>query len=131
MFFVNMPGLRLPQIAGIELGLGAVGLTASAGLAGWIEFLCLRFALKKKIGSADVPFNFIARVWAAALVSAVVALSVEQFALDGGALVLRFIHYNFEPLLVLATFGLTYLIAATLLRVEETKLITRRLKLSR
>jgi putative peptidoglycan lipid II flippase len=128
LFFVNMPGLRLPHLDGIELRLGAVGLTASAGLAGWIEFLCLRASLKKRIGSADVPLGFISRVWISALLSALVALIFESFILDRGELVLRFVHYNFEPLIVLGVFGVTYLVSATVLQVEETKLITRRLR---
>lgn len=127
LFFTSMPGLRLPHIASIELGLGAVGLTASAGIAGWIEFLCLRSALRKKIGSADVPLGFISRVWVSALISAAVALGFEHLAMADGALEIHFIHYNFEPLIILGVFGVVYLISTILLRVDETRLITRRL----
>ena len=126
LFFTTVPGLRLPALNGMDLALGAVGLTASAGLAGWIEFLLLRSSLKRKIGSADVPVSFVARIWASAFAAAVVALIFEKFVFHFGATELRFARYNFEPLIVLAVFGLVYLGSTVLLRVDETKLITKR-----
>ena len=50
------------------------GLTASAGFAGWVEFLCLRETLKKRIGGSEVPFSFLTRVWGAALIAAAASL---------------------------------------------------------
>jgi putative peptidoglycan lipid II flippase len=125
-FFQIIPGLRVPNLPGIELALGAVGLTASAGIAGWIEFLLLRRSLASRVGSAELPMSFLSRIWGSALVSAVVALLFERFAFDGGAVALRLARYNFEPLIVIAAFGICYLIFASLLKVEETKALTRR-----
>lgn len=126
-FFTNMPGLRIPTLAGMELALGAVGLTASAGLAGWIEFLLLRSALRERIGNADVPPGFLLKVWGSAVFAAVIAIVVERRFFDFGAATFRVFHYNFEPIFVLAIFGAIYLVCAILLQIEETKLITRRL----
>ena len=47
--------------------MGAVGLTLSAGMAGWIEFLLLRRALQARIGSTELPRFFATKIWAAAL----------------------------------------------------------------
>lgn len=123
-FYTNTPGLRMPQMADADLSIGAVGLTASAGLAGWIEFLCLRFSLRKRIGSADVPRSFLARVWGAALAAAAAALAFEHFAIGGRAL--RVLRYDFEPLLVLTVFGVVYLTLAATFKIDETRLILRR-----
>ncbi len=128
LFFTNFPGLRLPSLPAMDLALGAVGLTASAGLAGWIEFLLLRQALRKKIGSADVPLSFISRVWSSALFSAFIAIMAEKFFLDPVTTPLKLFRYSFEPLVVLGIFGVVYLASATLLGVDETKLITNRLR---
>jgi putative peptidoglycan lipid II flippase len=127
-FFSSVPGLRLPEISGIELGLGAVGLTASAGLAGWIEFLCLRFALTKRIGSTGIDSRFLFKVWGSALVSALVALIFAHYLLDEGLLVLRFLHYNFTPLIVLGVYGVIYLGFAATLKIEEIGAVTKRLR---
>ena len=43
--------LPLPRALGVEARWGAAGLTASAGIAGWIEFLLLRRALNARIGA--------------------------------------------------------------------------------
>lgn len=128
MFFSMVPGLRLPTLAGMDLAMGAVGLTASAGLAGWIEFLMLRRGLRARIGASEVPVSFISRVWGSALVAAGLALAVERYAFDFGTRELRLAHYNVEPILVLAIFGLSYLAFTAILRVDETRLLTRRFK---
>jgi len=126
-FFVNMPGLHLPAIENIDLKMGAVGLTSSAGVAGWIEFLCLRGALKKRIGSSEIPGSFLVRVWSSALIAAAAALVSERQLPES----LRFARYNFQPVFVLAIFGIVYLAMTTVLRVEETKRITGKLRLRR
>src|SRR6185312_16087491 len=42
--------LVLPPMLGVDPKLGAAGLTASAGLAGWVEFYLLRREMDKRIG---------------------------------------------------------------------------------
>src|SRR4029079_14241308 len=42
--------LPLPDALGVPRQWGAVGLTASAGLAGWVEFALLRRGLNRRIG---------------------------------------------------------------------------------
>jgi putative peptidoglycan lipid II flippase len=55
--------LPLPRWLGIDQRWGAAGLTASAGIAGWIEFVLLRQALAKRIGSTALGSGFTARLW--------------------------------------------------------------------
>jgi putative peptidoglycan lipid II flippase len=54
----------------------AAGLTASAGAAGWVEFLLIRDALRGRIGPFGPPFREVAVFWAVALVSSAAAYAV-------------------------------------------------------
>ncbi len=51
--------LPLPRALGVDQRWGAAGLTASAGIAGWIEFLLLRRALNARIGTTGLPVPLI------------------------------------------------------------------------
>lgn len=69
----------LPPILGVDLRYGAAGLTASAGISGWIEFLLLRRALAKRIGEAPVGAALLARLWASAIVAAAAAWAIKLY----------------------------------------------------
>lgn len=69
--------LPLPHLLGIDQKWGAAGLTASAGVAGWIEFLLLRHALAKRIGAARIGVAWMARLWASAILGAAVAWLIK------------------------------------------------------
>jgi putative peptidoglycan lipid II flippase len=47
-----------------------VGLTLSASIAAWIEFLLLRRTLNRRIGRTGLPISYLTKLWLAALVSA-------------------------------------------------------------
>jgi putative peptidoglycan lipid II flippase len=69
--------LPLPHMLGIDAKWGAAGLTASAGVSGWIEFLLLRHALSKRIGTARIGVAWMARLWASAILAAAVAWLIK------------------------------------------------------
>ncbi|HVW11207.1 MAG TPA: murein biosynthesis integral membrane protein MurJ [Bryobacteraceae bacterium] len=69
----------LPPILGIDPRYGAAGLTASAGVSGWIEFLLLRHSLSKRIGGAPVGKALLARLWGSAIVAAAVAWAIKLY----------------------------------------------------
>jgi putative peptidoglycan lipid II flippase len=71
--------LRLPHLVGYDLRWGAAGLTASAGIAAWVEFTLLRRALNRRIGSTGVPTGFVLRLWGAALIAAGAAWAVLRW----------------------------------------------------
>ncbi len=93
--------LAVPRWLGLDPRLGAAGLTASAGIAGWVEFVLLRRRLNQRIGSTGLPVSVTARLWGAALLGAAAAWTVK--------LVLG--HRN--PILMaaatLAPYGIVYL----------------------
>ncbi|MBZ5728304.1 MAG: murein biosynthesis integral membrane protein MurJ [Acidobacteriia bacterium] len=111
--------IPLPYLLGIEKRWGAVGLTASAGVAGWVEFTLLRRTLNRRIGVTGVPAATIAKLWTAAALGAAAAWAVK-IAIG-----------PHRPILVavpiLGAYGVVYFAAAYLLRVEEcVRLLKRR-----
>jgi putative peptidoglycan lipid II flippase len=56
----------LPGWVGLEPRWGAAGLTASAGVAGWIELLLLRRSLRARVGEVSPTAAYLRRVWIAA-----------------------------------------------------------------
>jgi putative peptidoglycan lipid II flippase len=69
--------IPLPHLLGINPKWGAAGLTASAGISGWIEFLLLRHTLSKRIGAARVGVAWVARLWGSAIIAAAVAWAIK------------------------------------------------------
>jgi putative peptidoglycan lipid II flippase len=110
----------LPVWIGIEARWGVAGLTASAGVSGWVEFVLLRRTLNARIGRTGLPAELAARLWLAAATGAAVAWGVK---LGIGTQ---------KPLLmgiaILLPYGLAYFGAAYLLRIEECTQALRRLR---
>jgi len=102
--------LPLPRALGIDHNWGVAGLTASAGIAGWVEFVLLRRGLQARIGHVDFSAARILKLWAAALAAAALALLLER-ALHLASPVLR-------GLAVLIPYGAAYLILTHLLGVS-------------
>ena len=69
--------LPLPQFLGIAQRWGAAGLTVSAGLAGWVEFLLLRRALQRVVGPIPSGRPRILRLWAVALLAALLGYGIK------------------------------------------------------
>lgn len=112
--------IPLPGWLGVDPRWGAAGLTASAGLAGWVEFLQLRRALNRRIGDTGLPAALAARLWGAAGVAAaagwVVRLTVGALAPIPLAAV------------VLTAFGAVYFLVTDRLAVPESGALLRRLR---
>jgi putative peptidoglycan lipid II flippase len=93
----------LIRLVGADPKWGGAGLTASAGISGWIEFLLLRRALAKRVGQAVPPAMFLTRLWASALAAAAVTWAIK-LALEP--------HLQQPKLFAVATlvpYGLVYL----------------------
>ena len=61
---------EVPRWIGIEARWGVAGLTASAGIAGWVEFVLLRHALGQRIGKTPIPAAFTFKLWIFAFLAA-------------------------------------------------------------
>jgi putative peptidoglycan lipid II flippase len=112
--------LPLPRLLGLDRRWGVAGLTLSAGIAGWIEFALLRRALQRRIGVVPYPVPRLAKLWAAALVSAAVGFGLKQVAPAGHPVITGFI--------VLLPYGLLYLALTQLLGVSMLAAFTQRLR---
>lgn len=114
-----LSAIPLPPLLGIEPRWGVAGLTASAGVAGWVEFALLRRTLNARIGRTGLPAALLGRLWGSALVAAAAAWAVKlgigiQHPLLGGVA-------------VLAVFGAIYFAMARALGVDEYSGAVRRL----
>jgi putative peptidoglycan lipid II flippase len=103
--------IPLPGWLGISSVWGAAGLTASAGLAGWVEMLLLRRTLNAKIGKTGLPVEYVAKLWGSAIAGAAIAWMVK--------LILPALHPAITAVAVLGAYGLTFLIVTLVLRVAE------------
>ncbi len=112
--------LPLPRALGIEPRWGAAGLTASAGIAGWIEFLLLRRALNRRIGRTGLPVSLSVRLWGSAAVAAAAGLGLRQVLPVHQPIVLA--------IFLLGTYGAIYLALTAGLGVAEAGGLLRRLK---
>jgi putative peptidoglycan lipid II flippase len=112
--------LPLPRALGIDPRWGAAGLTASAGVAGWIEFLLLRRALNGRIGVTGVAARLLAQLWGAGLAAAGMAWGVR--------LAVPAAHPILSALAVLAAYGAVYFLVTDRLGIPEARAVMRRLR---
>jgi putative peptidoglycan lipid II flippase len=117
---VLLHSLHLPEpgLPHIETGLGAVGLTLSAGMAGWVEFLLLRRALQARIGSTALPNHYPAKIWAAALCASAAGWAAG-----------RYIHLGFRWFnlgVIVGAFGVVYVLITIGAGIPEARSLLRR-----
>jgi len=115
--------IPLPGLLGVPARWGVAGLTASAGMAGWVEFFLLRRALNARIGATGLDRRVTVRLWSAALVAAALGGAVAWF-LDTP---LRR-HPVLLAVVVLGVYGPVYFSVASALGVEEASALWRRLR---
>jgi putative peptidoglycan lipid II flippase len=111
--------LPLPRLLGIDPRWGVAGLTASAGIAGWIEFALLRRSLNGRIGRTGLSAAYVSKLWLAAFIGAGVGW--------GFKLLLGNLHPVPLAAIVLGAYGTTYFLIAYLLKVAESRLIIGRI----
>jgi putative peptidoglycan lipid II flippase len=111
--------IPLPPLIGLDPKWGAAGLTASAGVAGWIEFALLRNSLNKRIGRTGLPLGFVAKLWLAATIGAGVGWGIK--------LSIGSHHPIVIAALVLIPYGLIYFTITAALRVPELNSVLGRL----
>ncbi len=94
------------------------GLTASAGISGWVEFTLLRRALNRRIGRTGLPVSLVARLWSSAGLAALAGWAVQfEFRGHGPKL---------SAVAILGAYGVVYFGMTYLLGVEECRRTLRR-----
>jgi putative peptidoglycan lipid II flippase len=115
--------IPLPAALGLDPKWGAAGLTASAGLAGWVEFVLLRRAFDREThGRSGLSAGYQAKLWSSAALAAAVAWAVKWA-------VQHAIGAHHPVLLAAATllpYGLVYLATTRALGIEgATEVLTK------
>lgn len=113
--------LYIPGWLGIDRTWGAMILTATSGIAGWVEFVLLRRALNAKIGKTGIEASFLARLWLPALAAA------------AGGWAMKLLAAHFQPglhpimlaVIIFADFGIIYLLGTLLTRVPHSQDLVR------
>jgi len=113
--------LPLPPLLGLEPKWGVAGLTASAGVAGWIEFTLLRRTLNRRIGRTGLPLLLVSKLWAAAAIGAGVAWGLK--------LLVPPMHPLPLAIIVLGSYGVMYFLLTSAFQVAEAKAVIGRVVL--
>jgi putative peptidoglycan lipid II flippase len=112
--------IPLPRMLGIAPEWGAAGLTASAGIAGWLEMLLLRATLNARIGRTGLPASYVAQLWGSAIAAAAIAFGIKS--------VLPALHPIITAVLVLGPYGVVFIGATLLLRIPEASTAFARIR---
>ena len=70
--------LPLPRLLGLDQRWGTAGLTFSAGVAGWLEFVLLRRAMQGRIGAVPSGASRIVKLWFVAVLAAGVGYGIKR-----------------------------------------------------
>jgi putative peptidoglycan lipid II flippase len=112
-----MCAVPLPHWLAIEPRWGVAGLTASAGVSGWVEFALLRRALNRRIGVTGLPVALVLKLWTSAVLASAAGWFVKLAISQQYPLI--------QAPLVLGSDGLLYFAGTYLMRVEECKRLFR------
>jgi putative peptidoglycan lipid II flippase len=113
-YFCAIP---LPRLLGVPQSWGAAGLTASAGVAGWVEMLLLRRRMNERIGRTGLPASYVAKLWAAAIAGAAAAWAVK--------LSIPLLPPVIAAVLIIGPYGVVFLGMTFVLRIPEATKITK------
>ncbi len=98
--------IPLPPMLGIAQKWGVAGLTASAGLAGWVEFSLLRWKLNHRVGWTGLQRKFLTQLWGMALAASAAAFALKLYTSWAGP---RLTALMVIPVYGAIYFGLAYL----------------------
>lgn len=131
--------VRMPAALGLPRELGGVGITATTGLAAWIEFALLRRRLQVEIGDIPGELGRILRLWGAALLAVGLGLAIKVWLAHnfgpaiggsvewgGGVLPMPNLWAVWTAAIVLPVVALTYLGASLALGIENAEALVRR-----
>jgi putative peptidoglycan lipid II flippase len=110
----------LPRLLGLPAWTGAVGLTASAGIAGWVEFLLLRRGITARIGRTGIPLPALLRLWSAGLLAGAAGWGMMQLVDPA--------HHVLRGVASLVTFALVYGLVTLALGVPEARALVGRVR---
>jgi putative peptidoglycan lipid II flippase len=108
-----LSAIPLPRALGIDPRWGVAGLTISAGISGWVEFLLLRHYLNRRIGKTGLSLAFSSTIWSVAAAAAAIAWAIRWAAGPRQPVLLAIV--------VLIPYGFVYVGATFALKLPEAK----------
>ena len=105
--------LWLPGLLGVDPRWGTMCLTASAGVAGWIEYGLLRRGMNARLGRTGVAGTLMLRLWLAASGAALFACALEYGCRGWSPIPLAIV--------VLGLYGTAYFALTWWMRVRECR----------
>jgi len=105
--------LPLPIALGLDPRWGVAGLTASAGICGWLELALLRNSMKRRIGKTGLPTRFVLKLWVSAGAAAAAGW--------GGKLIMNLSHPIVLAIVSLGMYGVVYFGVASVFHLPEVK----------
>lgn len=111
--------LQVPQFLGLKPFWGIVGLTVSSGVASWVEYLLLRWILRRRIGGFHLPWRFGLTLWAIAGGAAGVGIALKSVLMWLPPFVLAGV--------VLGIYGVAYLGGTIWLGIPEADFLRTKL----
>ena len=109
--------LHGPGLLGIDPKWGVAGLTSSAGVAGWIEFVLLRRALKNRIGPTPLSVRLTVQLWSIAAAAGAIGFGMKHLV--------GVQHPILLAASVIPVYGAIYIFGARLLGISEAEEVTR------
>ena len=103
--------IPLRRLLGIDEIWGAAGLTASAGIAGWVEMLLLRATLNARIGASGLPASYVGKLWVSAIAGAALGWALK--------IVLPIAQPIGAAIVILGGYGLAFLAMTLVLKIPE------------
>ncbi len=110
--------IYLPPALGIDPKWGAACLTASAGIAAFVEFSLLRRSLNRRIGRTGLEFRYVAILWLSAATGAALGWGVK--------LLLPGLHPIPLAVAVLGTYGVSYFALTSMVGLPESRTVVRK-----
>jgi putative peptidoglycan lipid II flippase len=110
----------LPGLIGLDSKWGAAGLTASAGIAAWVEFNLLRRSLSRRIGAGGLRYGYVLTLWLVAAASSGLVW--------GGARFLPPLHPIPRAIVLLTPFTALYVSILAGLGIPEAAAMMNRLR---
>jgi putative peptidoglycan lipid II flippase len=110
----------LPRALGLPPWVGIAGLTASAGIAGWVEFWLLRRAITQRVGATGMSRRRLITLWGSGILAGLLGLAVTRLWSNGQTVV--------GSALAIAAFSLAYGLATLALGVPEAQAIVARVR---
>jgi putative peptidoglycan lipid II flippase len=114
--------LYLPRTLGIDRSWGVAGLTASAGLAGWVEFSLLRHALGRRIGKSGLDRTFLIELWAMALAACGAGYAIKLYLHGHGP---KLVALGVVPAFAAIYFGLAFALGIPELNLLVARILPR------